>query len=242
MKGPVSPLDPELEAFLTPRKIEGQVPAELRTRVLAHARAVISGDAIPPARIPEPLPMPPARGRGLLRIAVAASLAVAGVAVGAVAGITAGAVAARYARRAHTAPDVSPQPPPAAPSVAIAGAESALPVPPRLTPDHEAAIHAHPARHGTKRAPFAAELELLQGAHAAYTRREFSAALTLVATHDRRFPRGQLAEQREALRVRSLAGAGRAEEARRAAAAFAVRFPRSVLLPRFAGGVESSEP
>ena len=99
-----------------------------------------------------------------------------------------------------------------------------------------------PARTGPKENVFTAELELLQRAHAAYTRREFSVALTLVAEHTRRFPRGRLAEQREALRVRSLLGAGRAEEAHRAAAAFAVRFPRSVLLSRLEGSPESSEP
>ncbi len=110
------------------------------------------------------------------------------------------------------------------------------------TLDHEAAIPPPPVRHGAKSDPFTAELELLQRAHGAYTRHDFSAALTLVVAHARRFPSGHLAEQREALRVRSLAGAGRADEAGRAAAAFAARFPRSVLLPRFAGGVESSEP
>jgi hypothetical protein len=41
-----------------------------------------------------------------------------------------------------------------------------------------------------------------------------------------------LAEERDALRIRALVGAGRTPEARRAAAAFANRFPRSVLLPR----------
>jgi hypothetical protein len=99
-----------------------------------------------------------------------------------------------------------------------------------------------PARTGPKEDAFTGELELLQRAHAAFTRRDFSLALTLVAERTRRFPRGQLAEQREALRVRSLAGSGHADEAHRAAAAFAVRFPRSVLLSRVEGSPESSEP
>ena len=38
-------------------------------------------------------------------------------------------------------------------------------------------------------------------------------------------------EEREALHVKALAGLGRRDEARRAAAAFEDRFPRSVLLP-----------
>jgi hypothetical protein len=73
---------------------------------------------------------------------------------------------------------------------------------------------------------------LLRRAHAAYAGRDFASALGLAAEHARRFPNGVLAEQRDALRVRSLAGAGRTSEARGAAKAFASRFPRSVLLPQ----------
>jgi hypothetical protein len=78
----------------------------------------------------------------------------------------------------------------------------------------------------------AAELELLKRAQAEYAHRDFPGALTLIAEHARRFPRARLAEEREALRICSLAGAGRTVEAQRAGAAFADRFPRSVLLPR----------
>src|SRR5437016_1884991 len=42
-----------------------------------------------------------------------------------------------------------------------------------------------------------------------------------------------LVEEREALRVKSLAGLGRQDDARRAAAEFHARFPRSVLLTTF---------
>ena len=44
---------------------------------------------------------------------------------------------------------------------------------------------------------------------------------------------GGLVEEREALRVKSLAGLGRHEEAQRAAAAFHARFPHSVFLSTF---------
>jgi hypothetical protein len=84
----------------------------------------------------------------------------------------------------------------------------------------------------------AAELDLLRRARGAYRARDFSGALLLLAEHDRRFPQGHLAEEREALHVRSLAGAGRADEARQAAAAFAARFPRSVLLSRVTQAAE----
>jgi hypothetical protein len=76
------------------------------------------------------------------------------------------------------------------------------------------------------------ELELMRSAHTAYAAHDFTNALLLVGEHARRFPAGLLTEEREALRVRGLVGAGRLSEARRSAAAFATRFPRSVLLKR----------
>ncbi|HXU01839.1 MAG TPA: hypothetical protein VN903_12650 [Polyangia bacterium] len=226
-----SGLDPELEAFLTPRKIEREMPFELRARVLTRARATLAGEAIPPVQPPQARPMPIARRRRLFRFAAAASIAIAGAAVGAVAVLHG---------RDRLSPQVSPDRSATlnAPVTRDTSPSSEAPLP---ALEHDAARPSHVARPGTKGDPFAAELELLQRAHAAYTRHDFTAALTVVAEHARRFPRGHLAEQREALRVRSLQGAGRTDEAHRAAAAFAVRFPRSVLLPRVAEGSESSE-
>ena len=88
------------------------------------------------------------------------------------------------------------------------------------------------ARPASAQESYAAELALLQRAHATYAVRDFSGTLILVAEHARRFPNGRLSEEREGLRVESLAGSGRVDETRRAVAAFARRFPRSVLLPR----------
>jgi hypothetical protein len=89
-----------------------------------------------------------------------------------------------------------------------------------------------PRSPATAHESYAAERGLLQRAQVAYARHDLPAALVLVAEHARRFPSGRLAEEREALRVRSLAASGRAGAARRAVSAFAARFPRSVLLPR----------
>jgi DNA-directed RNA polymerase specialized sigma24 family protein len=86
----------------------------------------------------------------------------------------------------------------------------------------------------SSRRSYAAELECLERAQVAFAGRDFRGALAATAEHARRFPGGSLAEEREALRVRSLAGAGRDDEARRAAATFGERFPRSVLLSRLA--------
>jgi hypothetical protein len=76
-----------------------------------------------------------------------------------------------------------------------------------------------------------AELRLLRQARAAVGRQDFAAALAGIATHARLFRNGRLAEEREALRVIALAGLGRTEDARRAAASFRTHFPHSVLLP-----------
>lgn len=74
------------------------------------------------------------------------------------------------------------------------------------------------------------ELGLLQRARVAVARKDFESAMPLLEEHARRFGTGRLAEEREALRVRALAGLGRDTDARRAAAAFAKRFPRSPLV------------
>jgi hypothetical protein len=230
-----SSLDPELESLVRPPKIERRAPPELRMRALARARAFVAanGVSVParPSSSPTLVSIPSAPRRARRRIAFAAALAVA-------AG-TAGAVAAFRRRAAEPAPVVTPvsgssirarvaaQPAPGAPA-------GALPVRPERAPKARSAAS---IRSGGAAHRFTAELELLQRAQVAYTRREFSTALALIAEHARRFVRGHLAEEREALRVRCLRGAGRTEEAHRAATEFAVRFPRSVLLSR----VDSAE-
>jgi len=99
------PADPELAALLQHRKIERQVPPDLRARVLARARAALAGDAIPPAQPWAPAPAPLARGRRVLLIALAASIAVAVGAVGAVAALRGfGARPAAVASPARPAP------------------------------------------------------------------------------------------------------------------------------------------
>jgi hypothetical protein len=100
------------------------------------------------------------------------------------------------------------------------------------------AKHESPARPAPAVSPhtgnerYALELKVLQPARAAVARDDFSSALAAIAEHERRFPDGQLAEEREALRVQALSGLQRTEEASRAAAAFRERFPGSVLLSR----------
>lgn len=174
-----------------------------------------------------------------MRIALAATVAVA---VGA-----AGAVAALRTRTPHAedalptarlAPlGVSSSPGSGAVATPLLSAEppAAAPAPTSPRTTTSALRHGRAGRsHGDD--PFKAELALLQPAHVAYANGDFVATLKTLAEHARAFPQGRLAEEREALRVESLRHLGRREEAESAATAFAKRFPHSILLSRVREG------
>lgn len=76
-----------------------------------------------------------------------------------------------------------------------------------------------------------AERVLLDGARAALGRGDPAAAVVAARTHEQRFPRGALAEEREALYVQALAQSGKMPEARARAARFKQNYPDSMLLP-----------
>jgi hypothetical protein len=165
-------------------------------------------------------------------------IAVAAAAILALA--TAGAAAALHTR-ATRAPEVGPTvlQSPEAPSVWTSAPQVLREQPtPRSA---SSSRHGRPHRAVSPQESYAAELQLLQRAQSEYTGQDFPDALVLIAEHARRFPNGRLAEEREALRVRSLAGAGRGDEARRALAGFARHFPQSALLPRLQETAPASE-
>ena len=226
--------DPELDALLEEGRIIRPVPDVVRARALARARATMAAGR-PVA--PFPAWETPARGRGL-RIALAASVCLA---VGAA--VAGAALRGRLPQRFDPAPVSSPSVPAPAPGARL----EVEPLPttsPNVAPQTTSIPIVKRHRHGRPISPqesYAAELGLLQRAQAACAARDFPGALVLVAEHARQFPNGRLAEEREALRVRSLAGSGRGDEARRAGAAFARRFPRSVLLPRLEETVRAAE-
>ncbi len=211
-------LDSELQSLLERGKYIPSVPDLVRARALARARATAALAArrggIPRAR------------RRPLTIALAASAALAV--------LTATAVAAFHAVTRQNAPV---QPAPTSTVVtetkpAAATFEPTFREPELAAPSLPVAKHPRTTTPPSALDSYAAELDLLHRAQTAYAGRDFAGALSLVAEHSRRFPNGRLAEEREALRVRSLTGAGRTAEAHRAAAAFAERFPRSVFVPR----------
>lgn len=197
--------------FEQEREIAGIAPS-VRTRMVSRAEAALRAREHEVAHPPTP------RSPAPIRWAVAAGLVCLASAAG---GAAAYEIVARTQRAATSAA-------PSAPPVSVADEGSAA-IGRALEAPEEPAGSEVPAR--SRADVRREELRVLEPARAAVARGEFAKAMRPIAEHARRFKEGRLAEEREALRVKALTGLGRIEEARRAAAAFASRFPRSPLLP-----------
>jgi hypothetical protein len=201
-----------LDALLQHERRLVAVPTAARARALARARAALAAPVARPS--PKGAVMTSRPRRRLARWLAAAGVAFA-------AGAASGVAAYELGLRARAVPTAIVEAPAPSPSTVGRAAAAAAPVetPPLALP-----------RPHTRADAARVELHLLGQARAAVLREDFAAALPPLAEHARRFRNGRLAEEREALRVRALAGLGRDREAERAAAAFEVRFPRSPLV------------
>jgi len=218
------PLSPELEAFLAPHRAVSPLPPALETRAVARAAAAVEWSAPAAHRITM---------TGSRRWVFAA-------AAGTVVALGAGAYAARAWIGAST-----PTPTPAAPTLAPPRVPAPIPralVPTLSAPEPDVPARIVPEASPRKRLPSRtaapvrtsnAELQLLRTAREDVTSGDYAEALAIIGEHSRRFRNGSLVEEREALRVKSLAGLGRREEAQRAAAELQARFPHSVFLSTF---------
>ncbi len=88
---------------------------------------------------------------------------------------------------------------------------------------------------GEARQASTAERALLDAGRMALSRGDSGAAFSAVAEHERRYPNGALAEEREVLRIRALVQAGRRDEAREKASRFRATYRESV----FSRGIDS---
>jgi hypothetical protein len=233
---PIEPPSPEIESLLAKERTIDPVPDDLRMRAVGRARAEIANRL----RTDSPDSRRFARPRRVT-VAVAAAAGVVLVALCAV------------AFRAVYRSGLKDQVPPAdtsAPKPRIPDLQIPAALPDKL-PEASPAVTI-PIEHSSKakvvgRAKtvndsetYVIELALLQPAYHAVARRDFTSALAAIAEHQHRFASGQLAEEREALRVKALLGLGRRAEAQSAALAFRERFPRSVLLRRLEGMLDAS--
>ncbi|HEX4478510.1 MAG TPA: hypothetical protein VH142_25685 [Polyangiaceae bacterium] len=206
------PLD--VRALLDQERAIPPVPAPVRARALARARAALVAGRV--TSLDGFVSAPRTRWGVVVAVACAASAAI-------------GATA--YEMGVHHRPIAGDHP--AAPTITVVETSPvpSTPTTPIVVVPSSAPAPAVPPRRSSPAAPAPEELRLLQQARAAVARQDFAAALPLIAEHAREFKNGRLAEEREALRVRALSGLGRTEEAQHAADAFGSRFPRSVLLP-----------
>lgn len=221
------PPDPSLLELQPLFAVEREIlpePEDVCNRALRRARAAMAYQSMQAGGLA------PARRARLGRVAAAAVILLS---------LCAAAFEAGYQMKARTAtvkptvvkaptappPRLVPEQPgvqPPAPSAPAPSARQAFAPPHRpkvkpATPENASAE------------PEARELRVLQPALDAVASRDFSAALVAVAAHQKRFPSGQLAEEREALRVKALIGLGRMAEAQRAGAAFRQSFPHGTL-------------
>lgn len=222
-----SPKALDVRALLESERSLPAVAGDLRSRAVRRARrAIVDGRAVALASVR------PVRLRWAL---VAASVLVVGA-------LATAAMELRPRRARSATAGVAPRPAAVAASSRIAAPEPDLTAfePPFEPPPGSRAARP-PRRAPTRAEEYARELRFLRPAREALARDDFGSALAATAAHERRFPHGQLVEEREALRIVALSGARRGDEARRAAAAFRARFPGSLLQKRVDDAVRGLE-
>lgn len=239
-------LDPELERLLAAEKRRGDAPAGAQREVFAELETLLAGGGGPP---PDSSGGSSAGGstshsEGILRRARLFATSRSGaIALGAFVAGAAGGVWLRgavpntiiYVDRpvpassVNAAPAMSPSsaPPPAMPIEALPQA------PPRSAP---AARSAGPVRdagsaNDARDTSLAAERALVETGRMALARGDHGSALDALDRHSTNFPKGQLAEEREALAIQALASSGRKREAVERGARFRLAHPDSVMLP-----------
>jgi hypothetical protein len=103
---------------------------------------------------------------------------------------------------------------------------------PSVTPTARPTVTAQsPTSEPASDATMAEERVLVELARAALARQDGAGALDAVERHKTKYPRGQLAEERELIAVQALATLGRKDDARARARAFRRSFPASILRP-----------
>jgi hypothetical protein len=133
---------------------------------------------------------------------------------------------------ALTRPTLPPPPAPAAPLLAHSGDHPPPPKPAELAPTPEVAETRSVPVLPVKELPALwDEPQLIERARKALAS-EPRRALSLTQEHQRRFPAGALAVERDVIALEALARSGQGAEAMRRARAFETKYPKSIHLPR----------
>jgi TolA-binding protein len=223
---PLSELARRLLADERQRSAEDEA---LKRRVLERASEALASDRPSGVALRRAAPSRPARRAPRAVLLVAAALAVAGLAA-AGAGIY-GLSEPAESPKVVVAPLVAPLAPPEKPMAPPLGAR--ITAEPQADTAAREPLHAAPPAKSAQVSSvqqYAVELGVLDPARRSIARGDYAGAMGAIARHQREYPRGQLAEEREALRVRALWGTGQKASAESAAAVFRQRYPRSMLL------------
>jgi len=232
-------LSPELEAFLAPERQRPDPPAETQSQVLSRLGATLGwfgGPGSGPAGS-DPSGGAPSGGQAVggglaahgARNLAAGSLAktIATLIIGGVVGAGVHEAYDRASdRRAERREVAAVAPPPVVPPAPLPAPPPAVAPPPERAPprpEHAARVEPRERDRG-----LAAERALIEQARTALSREQSAAALAVLERHAREFPQGELEEERESLQVQALVGLDRFDQARKVAARFHRRFPRSI--------------
>ncbi len=242
----VEALPPEIAEVLEREKLGYPEDGELKAAVLGKVEMAVAlgggaggggggkGDVSPPAPVGAG-----SAGAGGATVVLGAR-AVTAIAVGTfLAGAVVGGLAMRRATPLERRPivtsspsipnaPVEPSAPAASSAVAVVSAASATSLPP-VAPAASVTGSAKPV--GDPRGDLTREREVLDAARASLTSGDPAAVVATVEGHQRRWPNGQLAEEREVVWIHALRAVGQNAEAEGKVAAFRRAFPRSVLLP-----------
>jgi hypothetical protein len=130
-------------------------------------------------------------------------------------------------------PEVTAEHPEATAAPVTAGLE------PTSEPAAAAALGSRPAPASTSASQLAAERRLLDAARLSFAQGDGAGAERKLETHRARFPRGLLAEEREAMLVQTLVKEGRYDEARARASAFEQRSAHSLFASAVQAAIDS---
>jgi hypothetical protein len=226
------PLDQDVRERLEAEIAAVLAPDDARARVQQRVASTLGlswghsgGEAVEPREVPAPSTHAFARARVVPHILSPLVLVALAVSFGL------GAVTGALVWRAAHAP---PQP-----QVVYVDRDVSVPLAPASAGDAVVAAPAPSSSPSSLATPptslvgssLGAERALLDVARSAFGRGQGDEALAALARHEKLYPSGQLAEEREALAVRVLVSTQRGDLARARAARFRRLYPRSVMLP-----------
>jgi hypothetical protein len=221
------PLDPSLAKLFRAEPTPAP-PPDAQARVLERLVVGI------PAMTPSVGGHAPVTHASVLGAKAMSAIAAAFVAGGVVGGV---AVTALRPSTPAQIVYVDPPAPPLPSSTPPAPSATSAVVVATPTPSPTAEPHAAPSSIVTD--GLTAERDLIEAARTRLTNGDAPGALAQLQDHARRYPHGQLAEEREALAVEALVQTGRYDAARARASQLRARWPNSVFLPAVAATLES---